>query len=59
MQDGKYGVIDIKGKTIIDFQYNSWDARVNKETVWAGYKGYDIVFLYDDYNEAYRLEHTN
>lgn len=39
--------------------HDGWREYVAEYTVKAGYKGYDIVFLYDDYYEAYRLEHTN
>ena len=39
--------------------HDGWREYVAEYTVKAGYKGYDIVFLSNDYYEAYRLEHTN
>ena len=39
--------------------HDGYHERVYEYVVKSGYKGYDTVFLYGDYNEVYRLEHTN
>lgn len=56
---------------VLDYEYKNGKLTINhpahdgyhemvyEYVVKSGYKGYDTVFLYDDYNEAYRLEHTN
>ncbi len=56
---------------VLDYEYKNGKLTINhpahdgyhemvyEYVVKSGYKGYDTVFLYGDYNEAYRLEHTN
>ena len=56
---------------VLDYEYKNGKLTINHPAhdgyhemvyeygVKSGYKGYDTVFLYGDYNEAYRLEHTN
>ena len=39
--------------------HDGYHEMVYEYVVKSGYKGYDTVFLYGDYNEAYRLDHTN
>lgn len=56
---------------VLDYEYKNGKLTINhpahdgyhemvyEYVVKSGYKGYDTVFLYGDYNEVYRLEHTN